>query len=102
MTTALAAFMGASCCVLPLLLAWAGLAGAWLIYLEPFVVFRQFLVVAAGVVIAAGWWLAWRRRSSWGTLVVLTCATALTLVAVAVTEYEGSLQRYVIALKRGR
>ena len=102
LTAALAAFVGASCCVLPLLLAWAGLAGAWLIYLEPFVMHRQFLVVVAGVVIAAGSWLAWRRRASWGTLVVLTCATALALGAVAVTEYEGPLQRYVIVLKRGK
>jgi mercuric ion transport protein len=100
-TAAVAAFVGASCCVLPLLLAWAGLAGAWLIYLEPFVVYRRALVLLAIVVIAAGWWLALRRRASWGTLVVLASASALTLGAVVVTEYEGPLQRYVLSLKRG-
>jgi hypothetical protein len=80
---------------------WHGLAGAWLIYLEPFVVYRRVLVLLAVVVIAAGWWLALRRGASRGTLVVLASASALTLGAVAVTEYEGPLQRYVLSLKRG-
>jgi mercuric ion transport protein len=100
-TAAVAAFVGASCCVFPLLLAWVGLADAWLIYLEPFVVYRRALVLLAVGVIAAGWWLALRRRASRGTLVVLACASALTLVAVVVTEHEGPLQRYVLSLKRG-
>jgi hypothetical protein len=100
-TAAVAAFVGASCSVLPLLLAWPGLAGAWLIYLEPFVVYRRALVPLAVVVIAAGWWLALRRGVSRETLVVLGCASALTLGAVVVTEYEGPLQRYVLSLERG-
>ena len=100
-TAAVAAFVGASCCVFPLLLAWEGLAGAWLIYLEPFVVYRRALVLLAVIVIAAGWWLALRRRVSRGTLVVLVSASALTLGAVVVSEQEGPLQRYVLSLERG-
>jgi hypothetical protein len=86
--------------VLPLLLAWVGLAGAWLIYLEPFVLYRQLLASIALCVIATGWWMAWRRRAAFGTLAILACATALTLAAIAVTQFEGPLQRYVVSLKR--
>jgi mercuric ion transport protein len=100
-TAAAAAFVGASCCVLPLLLAWAGLAGAWFIYLEPFVVHRHLFALLAGLIVCAGWWLAIRRRSSRGTLAVLACATMLTVAALLVTEYEGQLQRYILAVKRG-
>ena len=100
-TAAAAAFVGASCCVLPLLLAWAGLAGAWLIYIEPFVAHRRPFALLAALVIFAGWWLAMRRRSSWGTFAVLAFATTLTVAALLMTEYEGQRQRYILAVKRG-
>jgi hypothetical protein len=46
------------------------------------------------------WAGGWHGGGDHLTLAVLACATALTLVAVAVTEYEGPLQKYVVSLKR--
>jgi mercuric ion transport protein len=89
LAVAAAAFVGASCCALPLILASAGLAGAWIANLEIFVVYRAYITVVALVVIAVGWWIALRRHSSRGTLIVLGCATVLVLGALVLTEYEG-------------
>jgi mercuric ion transport protein len=100
LVAALAAFVGASCCVLPLVLASAGLAGAWIANLEIFVVYRIYITLVALVVIAIGWWIALRRRSSRGTLIVLGCATVLVLGALILTEYEGTITRYVLSLRR--
>jgi mercuric ion transport protein len=100
LTLALAAFIGASCCALPLLLASLGLAGAWIANLELFVVYRAFLIVAALVLIALGWTIALQRRASGRTFVVLGLATATVLAAMAVTQYEGEISRYLVSLRR--
>jgi len=55
---ALAAFVGASCCTLPLVLASLGFAGAWIANLEVFVVYRAYIAVAALIVIMIGWGVA--------------------------------------------
>jgi MerT mercuric transport protein len=68
---ALAALVGASCCALPLTLAWLGLAGAWIANLEIFVVYRPYITLFAIIVIILGWATALRRRASPRTLVVL-------------------------------
>ena len=62
LVAAIAALVGASCCVLPLVLASVGLAGAWIAHLELFVVYRRPITAMALVVIAVGWWIAFRRR----------------------------------------
>jgi mercuric ion transport protein len=100
LAAAVAAFVGASCCVLPLVLAWVGLAGAWIANLEIFVVYRAYITVLALVVIAVGWWISLRRHSSRGTLIVLGCATVLVLGAFLLTAYEGQITRYVLSLRR--
>ena len=100
LVAALAALVGASCCVLPLVLASAGLAGAWIASLEIFVVYRTYITIIAVVVIAAGWWIALRRHSSRGTLIVLGCATVLVLGALVLSHYEGPITRYVLSLRR--
>lgn len=100
LVAAIAAFVGASCCVLPLVLASGGLAGVWIASLEIFVVYRRPITAVAYIVIAVGWWIAFRRRSSRGTFVILGCATALVLAALVLTEYEGQITRYVVSLRR--
>jgi mercuric ion transport protein len=100
LAVALAAFVGASCCALPLILASVGLAGAWLANLEVFVVYRASITIAALVLIVLGWVVALQRRSSGRTFVILGIATFTVLAALAITHYEGEITRYLVSLRR--
>jgi mercuric ion transport protein len=97
---AIAALVGASCCALPLALAWLGLAGAWLANLGIFVVYRPYVTAFAIIVNALGWATALRRRASLRTLMVLGVATVLVVAALLIAHYETELTRYLIALRR--
>jgi len=97
---AVAALVGASCCALPLALAWLGLAGAWIANLGIFVTYRPYITGAAVIVIGLGWIIAVRRRGASRTFVVLALATILVTGAVLVSYYESELTRYLVALQR--
>ena len=97
---AIAALVGASCCALPLALAWLGLAGAWIANLEVFVVYRPYITAFAIIIIALGWAIALRRRVSTRTLVVLGVASLVVGAALLIAHYETELTRYLIALRR--
>ena len=100
LVAALAALVGASCCALPLVLASLGLAGAWIVNLGLFVVYRPHITVVALVVIAVGWVIALRRQSSGRTFLVLSLATVIVLAALAVAHYESEITRYLVSLRR--
>jgi mercuric ion transport protein len=97
---AVAALVGASCCALPLALAWLGLAGAWIANLEIFVVYRAYVTAFAIIVIGLGWAIALLRRASSRTFVILGVASALVVAALLIAHYEAELTRYLIALRR--
>ena len=97
---AIAALIGASCCALPLALAWAGLAGVWIANLGIFVVYRPYITGAALVVIGLGWAIALKRKASRRTLAVLGLASVLMVIAVVVARYEQDLARSLLALRR--
>jgi mercuric ion transport protein len=96
----MAALVGASCCALPLALAWVGLAGAWIANLEIFVVYRPYITVFAMIVVGLGWAIALRRRVSLRTLLVLGVAMIFIAAALLVAHYETDLTRYLIGLRR--
>src|SRR5215831_20368228 len=100
LAAAVAALVGASCCALPLALAWLGLAGAWIGNLGIFVAYRPYITAAAVVLIGVGWVIASRRRATKRTIVVLALATALVGGAILVSYYEAELTRYLVALRR--
>jgi len=100
LVAALAALVGASCCALPLALAWLRLAGAWIAHLELFVIYRAYITAAAMILIGLGWMIAIRRRAAARTLVVLALASALVCGAVLVSHYEIELTQYLIAIRR--
>jgi mercuric ion transport protein len=100
LVAAVAALVGASCCALPLALAWLGLAGAWIGNLGIFVAYRPYITAAAVVVIGVGWVIASRRRAAKRTFVVLALATVLVGGAMLVSYYETELARYLVALRR--
>lgn len=100
LVAAIAALVGASCCALPLALAWLGLAGAWIATLEIFVVYRPYTTAFAIIVISLGWVIAVRRRASRRTLVVLSLASLVVGGALLIANYESELTRYLVALRR--
>jgi len=100
LVAAVAALVGASCCALPLALAWLGLAGAWIANLGIFVAYRPYIAAAAVILICMGWAIAIRRRAATRTFVVLALATMLVGGAVLVSYYETELTRYLIGLRR--
>jgi mercuric ion transport protein len=100
LVTAIAALVGASCCALPLALAWVGLAGAWIANLEFFGVYRPYITVFAMIVVGLGWVIAVRRRASLRTLLVRGVATIFIAAALLVAHYETDLTRYLIVLRR--
>ena len=100
LVAAVSALVGASCCALPLALAWLGLAGAWIGNLGIFVAYRPYIAAAAVVLIGVGWVIASRRRAAIRTFVVLALATVLVGGAMLVSYYETELARYLVALRR--
>jgi len=100
LVAAVAALVGASCCALPLALAWLGLAGAWIGSLGIFVAYRPYITAAAVALIGVGWVIASWRRAANRTFVVLALATVLVGGAMLVSHYEAELARYLVALRR--
>jgi len=100
LVAAVAALVGASCCALPLALAWLGLAGAWIGNLGIFVAYRPYITAVAVVLIGVGWVIASWRRAANRAFVVLAVATVLVAGAMLVSHYEAELARYLVALPR--
>lgn len=89
----LAAFVGASCCVLPLILMNIGLGGAWIANLAFFAVYKTYFVAASAVLVALAFVAAFwgGRRPSRKTLTVLGVASVLTVAAFILPWYEGRI-----------
>ena len=99
LAAAVAALIGASCCALPLALASLGLAGAWIANLGIFVVYRPYITMVALSILLIGWTIAVRRRAPARIFVILAIATAVTLTAMVVAQYEPEINRYLLALR---
>ena len=97
---AVAALVGASCCALPLALAWLGLAGAWIANLGIFVIYRPYTMAGTVIVVGLGWVIAIQRRATVRTFVVLGLASLVVGGAILVSYYETELARYLIAPRR--
>lgn len=93
----------APCCVLPLVLATMGLSAGGLSWVVPY---RWPLTIAAALLLGAGWLLYLRRRrpcaadadcpvarSGRGTLLLLSVASALTVVSASWKSFEQPLIR---------
>ena len=100
LVAAVAALVGASCCALPLALAWLGLAGAWIANLGFFVAYRPYITAAAMALVGIGWIIEIRRTAANRTFVVLALATMLVGGAILVSYFETELTRYLVALRR--
>src|SRR5215467_15164926 len=85
---AVAALVGASCCALPLALAWLGLAGAWIANLGIFVIYRPYTIAGTVIVVGLGWVIAIQRRAAPRTFAVLGLASLVVGGAILVSYYE--------------
>lgn len=94
----LAAFIGASCCVLPLLLINIGLGGAWIANLAFFVYAKPYFLAASILFIVFAFIVAfWGGRTpSRNTLIILCIATVLTGAAYVMPWYEGEIIRFLV------
>jgi mercuric ion transport protein len=96
-----AALVGASCCVLPIVLTMAGLGGSWMVVLSGFVAWSWHILAVSGAVILAAWVLALRRPARRRVYVLLSAATLFFGTASLTVIYEIEINRYVIAMWRG-
>ncbi|MBT8471770.1 MAG: hypothetical protein HKN14_09455 [Marinicaulis sp.] len=93
----LAAFIGASCCVLPLILVNLGVSTALVGKLAFFARAQQYFMGAAVVLIVtaivASFWNG--RRPSKNVAITLFFATGLVLAAYIMPSYEGQFLRWI-------
>jgi len=93
----LAAFIGASCCVLPLILVNLGVSSALVGKLAFFARAQQYFMGAAVVLlvsaIVASFWNG--RRPNKRVAVALSLATIFVLAAYIMPSYEGQLLRWI-------
>lgn len=98
--TGLAALIGASCCVLPILLVQAGVSTALVAHLAIFAQAKPYLLALTAVLILAGFVAAFwgGRRPRPRVLVLLVLAALLVAGAYSMPFYERELLDWV----RGR
>ncbi|WP_346427315.1 MFS transporter permease [Caulobacter sp. 17J65-9] len=105
-TATLAVLAWAACCVLPIALSLAGIsiAGTALIAGQ-----RTWLTLLALPVLAAGWWMVWRRRRACRadrscpapsrlSINLLVAASVLTLLALV---WEPMIEPFLISVLNG-
>ena len=101
LVAAIAALAGASCCVLPLLLAAVGVGGAWIAQLAIFVTYQWYILTFAAALIAISWIVALVRGSSGRTKLILAVSTALVLAALVMPIYEEEITQFLLKHLRG-
>lgn len=98
--TGLAALIGASCCVLPILLVQAGVSTALVAHLGIFARAKPYLLAVTAILVLAGFVAAFwgGRRPRPRVMVLLIAAALLTAGAYAMPSFE----RELLDLVRGR
>ncbi len=82
----LLAVLAASCCVLPLALAFIGIGGSWISMLGPFVDHRGLILLGVLVVLAWAWvriWRQWHSNHPSGRSTAVAVFASLAFVAAA-------------------
>lgn len=99
------AVIGASCCVIPLVLFNLGIGGAWLSNLAVLQPFRPYLIAASILALAIGGYLYWRNRKATcepcedtpkqkaGTIILTIIAVLLIGIAIIWPQIEPDLIR---------
>ena len=98
---AIAALVGASCCVLPLMLAAVGVGGAWIAQLEIFVTYQWYILTTAVALSAISWIVAFVRGSSRRAKIILTVSTVLVAAAFIMPIFEDDMTEQLLKMMRG-
>ncbi len=95
--TGLGALLGASCCVLPILLVQLGVSTAFVAHLSLFANAKPFLMAATALIVAGGFITAFwgGRRPRRSVLVLLICAALLVAASSALPYFEGHIVRWM-------
>lgn len=95
--TGVFAFIGASCCILPIILVNLGVSSALVSHLGFFARFRPWLMVVTILLVIGGFIYAYRggRKPSWKVLIFLVLAGILAVGATILPYYEGDIQRWL-------
>jgi mercuric ion transport protein len=101
LVAAIAALVGASCCVLPLTLAAVGVGGAWIAQLAVFVTYQWYILTVAMVLIMISWIVAFVRGSSRRAKLVLAISTALVAAAFVLPIYEDDIAQQLLKMMQG-
>lgn len=95
--TGLFAFVGASCCILPIMLVNLGLSSALVSHLSFFARMRPLLLTLTTLLVIAGFIYAYRggRKPTRKILMFLIIAGLLALASSILPYYEGGIQRWL-------
>lgn len=98
--SAFAAFLAASCCVLPFVFITLGLGGVWLSFLDNGLLYREELQWGSAAVLFIGWiyLLARRQRARTATRLLLA-ATMLLVASVLVWEYQAAIRGWLMEMR---
>lgn len=93
----LGALFGASCCVLPVLLAQAGIGAALIAQIGALASVKPYLLAATTLLVVAGFVAAYRggRRPPRRVLIMLCAAAALIAITLALPYFEPALLRMI-------
>jgi len=91
------ALLGASCCVLPVMLAQAGISAALIAQLGALARVKPYFLAATVLLVVAGFGAAFRggRRPPRRVLVMLVAAAALVAISFALPYFEPALLRMI-------
>ncbi|MGJ8560255.1 MAG: mercuric transporter MerT family protein [Litorimonas sp.] len=91
------AVIGASCCILPIILVNLGLSSALVSHLGVVAQLRPWFMGLTLLLVAGGFFFAFRgaQRPSRKTIGGLIFATALAVGAIILPYYEGDIQRWL-------
>ena len=97
--TGLASLVGASCCVLPLLLVQLGVSAALVAHLDVFARAKPYLMAATAILAGCGFIAAFwgGRRPRRGVLLLLAGAAILVLASIALPYFEDEILRLLPA-----
>lgn len=97
LVTGLGALVGASCCVLPIVLVQAGVSTALVAHLGIFAQAKPYLLAVTALLVLAGFVVAfWRgRRPRPSVLLLLIGAALLVVAAYVMPSFEHGLLRWV-------
>lgn len=99
--TAMLALLSASCCIIPLALTIVGLGGAWLSVLDPFVTYRELILIGVTVIVLLGWWRVWQAGGQMRGVVMASVTSLAAILGWTAPMWEWELSRVLLSYWSG-